>query len=76
METNKAYCKNPVILKNWQYHVVETLHDIGYRDLFFHKGSTQPLMVHHNYIFTTDKIPNDAIDCGNNVHNFFKEIIK
>lgn len=75
METFKAYCEKPVILTVWKPHIVETLKSLGFRTLFFNNNSSLPLMVHHTYIFTTDKIPDNAI-CCNDVYTFIKEIIR
>lgn len=76
METVKAYCEKPIVLNMWDSHIVETLKSLGFHTLFFNGNGNLPLMVHHAYIFTTDRIPTDAINCGNDVYSFFKEITK
>ena len=74
--TNRLYCNKPVVLKKYYDHTVQTLKDIGYHQLFFVDGCENYLMVHHNYIMTTnaDRIPSDAINCGTDVRKFFKEV--
>ena len=76
MQLVRAYCKKPIILNAWKPHIVETLKSLGFHTLFFSEKSNLPLMVHHTYIFTIDKIPHDAINCGNDIYRFFKEVVK
>ena len=78
MEVIKAYCEKPVILRKFNNHIIQTLKDIGYRQLFFVDGCENYLIVHHNYIMTTDidRIPSDAIDCNTDIKKFFKEVTK
>ena len=77
MESRRAYCETPVIVRNWEPHIVQTLKSLGFRTLFFNNNSSRPLMIHHIYIFTADDtIPQDAIDCGDDIYKFFQEVIK
>lgn len=63
----------PIAIENPSSETFKKLSEIGYKDLFsqgFHY-----LMVHHCYMLGTDKLPDNTINCGNNVNSFFNKII-
>lgn len=63
----------PIVIENPSTEVFRKLYEMGYKDLFsqgFHY-----LMVHHRYILGTNKLPDNAINCGNDTNLFFNKII-
>lgn len=62
----------PIAIENPSSETFKRLYEMGYKDLFsegFHY-----LMVHHCYMLGTDKLPDNVINCGDDVNLFFHKI--